>query len=119
MESTMKRIGQIIKLKPEMEAKYRELHANAWPEVLAKIEECNIRNYSIFLREGYLFAYMEYIGEDFDADMQKMADDPMTQLWWKETDPCQIPVDSSRGRVVGGYGRGIPYRLKKWRKRYE
>ena len=91
----MKRIGQVIKLKPEMEEKYRELHANAWPEVLAKIEDCNIRNYSIFLRDGYLFAYMEYIGDDFAADMKKMADDPMTQLWWKETDPCQEPVASA------------------------
>lgn len=92
----MKRIGQVIRLKPEMEEKYRQLHAAAWPEVLSKIEDCNIRNYSIFLRDGYLFAYMEYVGEDFAADMKKMAADPMTQLWWKETDPCQMPVESAK-----------------------
>lgn len=91
----MRRIGQVIRLKPEMEQKYRELHANAWPEVLKKIEDCNIRNYSIFLRDGYLFAYMEYFGEDFASDMKKMAADPITQLWWKETDPCQMPLDSA------------------------
>lgn len=94
-EEHMQRIGQVIRLKPEMEEKYRELHANAWPEVLAKIADCNIRNYSIFLRDGYLFAYMEYVGDDFAADMKKMADDPITQLWWKETDPCQMPVASA------------------------
>ena len=65
------------------------------PRCLLKLKTCNIRNYSIFLRDGYLFAYMEYIGEDFAADMQKMAEDSMTQLWWKETDPCQEPVDSA------------------------
>lgn len=92
----MKRIGQVIRLNPEMEERYRQLHADPWPEVLKKITECNIRNYSIFLREGYLFAYMEYIGEDFDADMKKMAEDPVTQLWWMETDPCQMPVASAQ-----------------------
>ena len=60
--------------------------------MLATIEACNFRNYSIFLRDGYMFSYMEYIGENYDADMQKMAADPMTQLWWKETGPCQLPV---------------------------
>ena len=58
------------------------------------IKECNIRNYSIYLREVdpgkiYLFSYFEYTGDDFAADMARMAADPTTQKWWKETDPCQ------------------------------
>ena len=28
-----------------------------------------------------------------------MAEDPMTKKWWKETDPCQKPVDSARPGV--------------------
>jgi L-rhamnose mutarotase len=24
--------------------------------------------------------------------MKKMGDDPETQRWWKETDPCQSPL---------------------------
>ena len=92
----MKRIGQIIRVKPEMEERYKYLHANCWPEVRAMIEACNIRNYSIYLRDGFLFAYMEYIGDDFEADMQKMADDAMTQKWWKETDPCQEPIATAK-----------------------
>ena len=91
----MKRIGQIIRVKPEMEARYKELHAACWPAVLEKIHDCNIRNYTISLRDGLLFSYLEYVGDDFAADMQKMADDPMTQLWWKETDPCQEPVETA------------------------
>ena len=30
----------------------------------------------------------EYVGEDYDADMEKMAADPVTQDWWKCTHPC-------------------------------
>ncbi|EAL0806796.1 L-rhamnose mutarotase, partial [Campylobacter coli] len=38
------------------------------------------------------FAYFEYIGADFEADMAKMARDESTQKWWKVTDPCQISL---------------------------
>lgn len=89
----MKRYGQVIRLRPEKAEEYRSLHANAWPGVLAKIRECNIRNYSIYLRAGYLFAYFEYHGTDFEADMKRMAEDPETQRWWKLTDPCQEPIE--------------------------
>ena len=47
----MKRYGSIIGLNPERIAEYKHLHAAVWPEVLATISSCNIRNYSIFLRE--------------------------------------------------------------------
>ena len=94
---SVERYGMIIGLKPEKIAAYKELHAAVWPGVLKKIAECNIRNYSIFLKEvepgkPYLFAYFEYTGNDFEADMAKMAADPLTQKWWKETDPCQYAI---------------------------
>jgi L-rhamnose mutarotase len=98
---TVKRSGMIIGLRPEKIAYYRELHAAVWPGVLKKIEECHIRNYSIYLREiepgkFYLFSYFEYTGKDFEADMAKMAADPTTQKWWKETDPCQFAIPTSQ-----------------------
>jgi L-rhamnose mutarotase len=92
----MKRYGSVIKLKAEKEAEYLELHANAWPSVLEMIRACNIRNYSIYLKDGYLFSYFEYIGDDFDADMEKMAADANTQAWWKLTDPCQEPLETRK-----------------------
>jgi L-rhamnose mutarotase len=92
----VQRHAWVTGLKPEKAAYYRQLHANPWPSVNAKLKECNIRNFSIYEREiggkTYLFAYLEYTGKDFDADMKKMADDPETQRWWKETDPCQSPL---------------------------
>jgi L-rhamnose mutarotase len=93
---SVQRYGMITGLKPDKVDEYKDLHANPWPGVLKTIRECNIRNYSIYLVELdgdlYLFSYFEYIGDDFDADMAKMARDPVTQEWWSRTDPCQIPL---------------------------
>jgi L-rhamnose mutarotase len=95
-ETTMavQRYGMVIKVKPEKLALYRALHADPWPEVLATITACHIRNYSIYLKDNYLFSYFEYVGDDFAADMAKMAADPKTQEWWRLTDPCQEPLES-------------------------
>ena len=92
----MKRCGSVIKLKPEKIETYKTLHANVWPEVLQMIQSCHIHNYSIFYKDGYLFSYFEYDGVDFEADLQKMADDPNTQSWWKLTDPCQEPLETAK-----------------------
>ena len=92
----MTRYGSVIKLKPEKLAEYKELHANVWPEVLKMIHDCNIRNYSIYYRDGFLFSYFEYHGDDFAADMKKMAADANTQAWWKLTDPCQQPLETCK-----------------------
>lgn len=92
----MQRYGSVIKLKPEKLEEYKTLHANAWPEVLKMIRECNIRNYTIYYKDEFLFSHFEYIGEDFAADMQKMAADPKTQEWWKLTDPCQEPLETRK-----------------------
>jgi L-rhamnose mutarotase len=90
------RYGSITGLKPEKMAYYKKLHASVWPGVLKKITECNIHNYSIYLKEidgkQYLFSYFEYTGDDFPADMKKMAADTTTQRWWKETAPTQVPL---------------------------
>ncbi|MHB8280157.1 MAG: L-rhamnose mutarotase, partial [Candidatus Humimicrobiaceae bacterium] len=56
----MKRYGSIIKIKPSKLEEYKRFHANIWPEVAKTIAECNIRNYSIFHKDGYLFSYYEY-----------------------------------------------------------
>lgn len=86
----MKRFGQLIKVKSNKLEDYKKLHANPWPCVLDKLMECNIRNYSIFLApRNELFAYFEYVGEDFESDMRKLEKDPCTKKWWDETDPCQ------------------------------
>lgn len=89
----MRRFGQRAELKPEYVDEYKRLHASAWPEVLKTITECNIQNYSIFIQGTKLFAYFEYIGDAYEDDMAKMAEDPITQKWWKNTKPCFVHHD--------------------------
>ena len=92
----MQRHGQVIRLRPGALDSYRRYHAAVWPEVLAKIRDCNIRNYSIFHKDDSLFAYFEYAGDDFEADMRKMAADPKTQQWWRIMMPMQEPLATRR-----------------------
>ena len=94
----MERMGMVIGLKSEHIDEYRRLHAETWPEILAKISECNITNYSIFLKEpeNLLFGYWEYVGTDFAADAAKMAADPKTQEWWKICMPMQDPLETRK-----------------------
>jgi len=90
----MKRYGQVIRVKPGKLEEYKRYHANVWPEVLSMIHECNMRNYSIYHKDGYLFAYFEYIGDDFDTDMAKMASDPKTLEWGDIMKPMLEPLET-------------------------
>lgn len=85
----MRRYCQLIRLRPECREEYIEYHKEVWPTVLATIGACNIRNYSIYLNGDLLIAYFEYHGNDYAADMRKMAADPETQRWWSIMDPMQ------------------------------
>ncbi|KAF5985769.1 DUF718 domain-containing protein [Fusarium coicis] len=86
-----RRFAQIIKLKPEHVAEYKQVHARVWPEVLAQNEQCNMRDYSIFYddQSHYLFASFKYVGTDFATDMKRMAENPRVREWWKMTDAFQ------------------------------
>ncbi|GAA4342175.1 L-rhamnose mutarotase [Microbacterium rhizosphaerae] len=91
----MQRYGSVVRLRPERQDEYLRLHADVWPAVLAQISRSNITNFSIFLRDGYLFSYYEYVGEDFAADMAAMAADSDTRRWWAITDACQERLDTA------------------------
>jgi L-rhamnose mutarotase len=88
----MTRYASVIRMPAENLARYAELHAAVWPGVLARISGCNIRNYSIYHRDGWLFSYFEYVGDDYAGDMARMADDPTTQEWWAVNKPLQEPL---------------------------
>jgi len=88
----MQRFGMVIQVKPGKLEEYKRLHAAVWPDVLEMITACNIRNYSIYHKDGWLFSYFEYHGDDFEADMAKMAADPTTQKWWDLCKPCHEPL---------------------------
>lgn len=81
------------RLVPAKRDEYLRLHADVWPGVERTITECGIRNFTIFVRGDLLFGYFEYVGNDYEADQDKMAADPETQRWWSLTDPCQMGID--------------------------
>ncbi len=89
---SVRRFGQRIDVRPERIEDYERLHAEPWPAVLDQIRRSNIRNYTIFRHGRHLFAYFEYVGDDFTADMDAMAADPETQRWWALTDAMQQPL---------------------------
>ena len=101
----MTRYASVIGMKPENRAEYERLHADVWPDVLAKIYQCNIRNYASYRSGELLFSYFEYVGNDFDGDMAKMAADPTTQKWWGVCKPLQSPVPD---RADGEWWAAIP-----------
>ncbi len=99
-ERKIKRYHSITGLRPEKAEYYFELHANPWPGVAKMITACNIKNYSIAVKEIegklYLFSQFDYVGDDYEADMARMAADAETRRWWKETDPCQLPLPDAK-----------------------
>ena len=92
----MKRMGLVIGIRPEDIPEYKRLHADVWPAILERLSKSNITNYSIFLREpeNLLFAYWEYLGDDFEADDAAIAADPATKDWWKLCGPMQVPLET-------------------------
>lgn len=88
--------ASVIKLRPEKAEYYKALHADPFASVNKMIRECGITHYQIFNRDDLLFSIMVYEGDDFEYDMGKMANDPETQRWWRETDPCQTRIDGAQ-----------------------
>jgi L-rhamnose mutarotase len=99
-QKPVKRVGSVVGVNRETLDQYVILHKYVWPEVLNRIRESGIRNYSIYLGELddgklYLFSYFEYVGDNFDEDMKSIGNDPVTREWWKLTDPLQNRIKNT------------------------
>ena len=101
----VQRFASVLGMPKENRERYEELHAAVWPEVLEQIKKSNIRNYSIFRYGELLFSYYEYVGNDYEGDMARMAADPATQKWWEINEPLQRPVVD---RKAGEWWASIP-----------
>ncbi len=96
MADGTRRVASVIGLRPEMEERYLELHRAVWPAVESRLHEAGITNYSIFLRDGLLFSYFEYTGEDLEADLASLDRDATMQEWLRVTSECQEPLPSAQ-----------------------
>lgn len=94
----VRRCGAVIGLREDKVEEYKTLHKAVMPEVEKQYKEANFRNYTIFLKKldngkYYLFAYYEYVGDDYEGDLEKLSRNPKMREWFKMTDPCQVPID--------------------------
>ncbi|MEA4906306.1 MAG: L-rhamnose mutarotase [Chloroflexi bacterium] len=77
----MRRVGFLLKVKPEKKAEYIQHHKNVWPDMLQALRESGWHNYSIFIREdGLLFGYFE-TEESLAAAQAQMAVRAVNTRW--------------------------------------
>lgn len=100
-KSKVKRVGMVIRVKPEKIAEYKRLHADSNSGVRDLLEKAHMQNFSIFLRQlddgqYYLFGYYEYVGDNYEADMAKLAAEPRNKEWLLVTDAMQIPLKGEK-----------------------
>jgi L-rhamnose mutarotase len=98
----VKRVGMVIKIKPEYIDEYKAVHSHSNAGVRDLLIKANMRNFSIFLHQlddgnWYEFGYYEYTGDDFEADMAKLDKHPRNIEWLKICDPMQVPLDGYKG----------------------
>jgi len=93
----MERVAFLIDLKPGADpVEYKRRHDALWPEMAEALHGAGIRNYSIFLHGGLLFAYLEC--EDFARMVQVLADDPVDARWQEHMgDMISVASDPETG----------------------
>jgi L-rhamnose mutarotase len=101
-KKVVKRVGMVIKIKPEYIDEYKALHADSNPGVRDLLTEANMHNFSIFMHRlddgnWYEFGYYEYTGDDFEADMERLGKHQRNIEWLEICDPMQIPLEGYEG----------------------
>ena len=108
----MRRVGQVIDVRPERIDDYERLHATPWPGVLAAIHRANIRNYTIYRHGTRLFASFEYVGDDYAADMAGDGGRPRDQgMVDADGSDAAAARGSTTRELVDDDPRGIPHGL--------
>ncbi len=102
LSKDVKRVGMVIKIKPEFIEEYKAVHSESKAGVRDLLIKANMRNFSIFLQQlddgnWYEFGYYEYTGENFEADMAILNKHPRNIEWLKICDPMQVPLDGYKG----------------------
>ncbi len=75
----MPRYAFRLRLKQEAIAEYEREHTRVWPELLAKLKQVGISDYSIFRRGQDLFLCLRV--DDFDRAWDELDRDPVNQRW--------------------------------------
>lgn len=74
-----RRVAFVMRVRAGEEEEYRRRHRAVWPEMLQALKEAGCSNYSIFMRDRDLFAYLEV--QDFDAFRRSLAASEASRRW--------------------------------------
>ena len=88
----MPRYAFRLRVKPEAIEKYELEHTRVWPELLAKLKEVGISDYSIFRRGQELILVLRV--EDFEAAWKQLDEDPVNRRWQAFMAPYFEPLES-------------------------
>ncbi len=99
----LRRVGMLIEIRPDCIDNYRQLIAKGHHGVRELLVKYHLRNFSIFLQQiedrWFEFAYYEYAGRNFEADMAALAAEQKNQEWLKICEPMYLPIDGEMGWV--------------------
>jgi L-rhamnose mutarotase len=77
----MKRIGFLLKVRPDKVAEYKKHHEAVWPEMQAALRRSGWHNYTLFIREdGLVFGYFD-APVDFQAALAAIQAEPINPKW--------------------------------------
>jgi L-rhamnose mutarotase len=86
----MPRVAFRLRIKPNAIAEYEQSHRKVWPELLAKLKEVGVSDYSIFRRGQDLVLVMRV--DDFDQAWNALDNDPVNIRWQQEMSKLFEPV---------------------------
>jgi L-rhamnose mutarotase len=86
----MQRVAFRLRLRPGAIDEYEKAHQNVWPELLQKLKEVGISDYSIFRRGLDLILVMRVA--DFEHSWSILDKDPTNLRWQKEMSRLFEPV---------------------------
>jgi L-rhamnose mutarotase len=83
----MKRVGFLLKVKPDKIEEYKARHQEVWPDMLDALRRTGWHNYSLFLRpDGMLFGYFE-AEESLQTSLDGMAKEEVNARWQQSMVP--------------------------------
>src|SRR5260370_42016685 len=92
----MPRCAYRRRIKREAVEDYDREHTRVWPELLAKLKDVGISDYSIFRQGQDLFLCMRV--DDFNRAWEELDRDPVNQRWQQAMSRFFEPVPVSPGQ---------------------
>lgn len=86
----MPRYAFKLRIKPDAIEEYEREHERVWPELLSKLKDVGISEYSIFRRGQELILCLRV--DDFDRAWDELDRDPVNQRWQKSMSRLFEPV---------------------------